>query len=138
MHKVAARKINEGLSLIPRLLLALVSALFGVVMVLIAPPTDKAPFFYAFGILCLTIAVACITRGRMRQFAGSVIGAVLFVSSLAYLVDELLRGQLVSGSRSEPSVINAVLCFVAFGVPGAAYVWEARFGLSSVRSVDTR
>jgi hypothetical protein len=136
VYKVAADKINEGLSLFPRLLLALVSTLFGLVMVLVAPPTDKAPFFYAFGVLCLTIAIACVTRGRTRQFAGSVIGSVLLVGSLAYLTYELRRGPVISGSRSEPSVINAGLFFFAFGIPGAAYVLRARFGLSSPKSLE--
>ena len=45
------------------LLLGVLATLFGITMVLIAPPTDKAIFFYAFGIFCLLIALGCFTKG---------------------------------------------------------------------------
>ena len=82
------------------------------------------------GAFCLLIVVACVTKGRVRQFVGSCIGCVLFMPSGAYLLYELVSGPLFAGRRSELSVINALLAFVAFGVPGIAYAVSARFGLS--------
>lgn len=135
MYKVAEQKLNDGLSLLPRLLLAVCSAAFGFVMVLVVPPTSKAPLFYAFAGLCFLIAIACLTRARIRKFAGSLIGTVLFTFTLACVGYELLNGPVISRSRSEPSVIMAILCFFAFGVPGARYAWRAKFGLSPSKAV---
>lgn len=128
MYKAAAAHINKGLSPFSRFILGLFSALFGVVMVLVAPPTDKAVFFYAFGTFCLLITVACVTKGAVRQFVGSVIGSVLLILSGWYLYSESTGGPFFSGRRSEPSVVNALLFFVAFGIPGAAYAIKTKFG----------
>jgi len=116
------------MSLFPRLLLAFFAALFGAVMFAVAPPDGKAIFFYAFGALCLAIAMACVTRGRIAQFSGSVVGLGVFASAVWYSATTLLCGQLVSGSRSQPSFVNSLFFFVVFGLPGAAYAWSARFG----------
>ena len=35
----------------------------------------------------------------------------------------------MGGGRSQPSVWNALLFLVTFGLPGAAYAWHAGFGL---------
>jgi hypothetical protein len=35
----------------------------------------------------------------------------------------------MGGGRSQPSVWNAILFLVTFGLPGAAYAWHAGFGL---------
>jgi hypothetical protein len=122
-------------SLIPRLILALVAGLFGVMMIGIAPPTDKAVFFYVFGAFCLAIAMACVTRGKVAQFFGSVVGAGTFLVGLWYAVSMLLGGEFVSGRRSEPSLLNALFFMAVFGAPGAAYVWHARFGFRKPRQL---
>ena len=97
-------------------------------MILVAAPTDKAAFFHVFGILCLLISVACVTKGRVRQFVGSVIGSALLIVSGWYLYSQLAGGPFFSGRRSEPSVMNGWYFFVAFGIPGAAYALKAKFG----------
>jgi hypothetical protein len=75
LHRIAAKQITQdGLSVTARIILASFSALFGAVMFLAAPPTDKAIYFYAFGALCVLICIACLTSGRARQFCGSIIG----------------------------------------------------------------
>lgn len=116
------------MSLIPRLLLACVAALFGVMMVVIAPPTDKAVFFYAFGAFCLAIASACVTRGRVAEFFGSVIGVSVMSLGAWYVFSMFAEGPILSGSRSQPSLLNALFFAIVFGVPIATYVWRARFG----------
>ena len=128
MYEQANKTINQGLSLGARITLGVISGLFGVVMLLIAPPTDKAIYFYLFGVFCLLITVASFTKGRVRQFVGSSIGSAIFIMGLAYLVSELAGGVFWSGRRSEPSVFNAVMYLVFIGVPGAAYAYKARFG----------
>jgi hypothetical protein len=118
-------------SLGPRLLLAAFSTLFGVVMIAIAPPSlEQFMPFYAFGGFCLSIAVACVFRGRIARFFASLVATVVFGAALAYLGSELLGGALISASRSEPSVLNALFFLVVFGLPAAVYVWRARFGFS--------
>lgn len=129
MYRHAEETINHGLSLGAMLLLGVLATLFGITMVLIAPPTDKAIFFYAFGIFCLLIALGCFTKGRVRQFIGSVVGCAVFGLGVWYLVIELSRGIYWPGARSEPSVWNACLYLVFIGIPGAAYAYRARFGL---------
>jgi hypothetical protein len=128
MYQAAEEQINRGLSLGARLTLGFFSASFGIVMLLVAPPTDKAVFFYVFGGFCMLISVACVTRGRIRQFIGSVIGLTLFITSLWYLGAELTAGKILSGSRGEPSLMNAFLFLLAFGIPGVVYAAKARFG----------
>src|SRR3990172_1192605 len=108
MYKAAEEQINKGLSPFARFILGFFSALFGVLMVLTAPPTEKSPYFYAFGIFCFLISVACFTKGRLRQFVGSTIGSVLFLLSTGYLVLQFMGGPFLSDRRSEPSVANAI------------------------------
>jgi uncharacterized membrane protein len=129
MHRVAAEKITQGLSLFPRIILAVVSGLFGVVMILVAPPTEKAFYFYSFGLLCILICVACLTTGRLRQFVGSIIGVALFATSLWYLYSQAVGGRIISQGRNEPSLLNSLLFFGAFGLPGIGYAAKVRFGM---------
>ena len=129
MYKIAEKKIKEGLGPVARFLLGAVSALFGLIMVATASGT-KDPFFATtIGIFCLAITLACVTWGRVRQFVGSIIGTALFCFSLVYLWSQLAGKSLLFGGRSEPSVLNAVLFIVFFGVPGFTYAVTARFGL---------
>ncbi len=128
MYEQANKSINRGLSLGARIFLGVVAGLFGIVMFLVAPPTEKAIFFYLFGTFCLLISVACFTQSRLRQFVGSVLGSSIFVLGLVYLIAEVSGGSLWSGRRSEPSVFNAALYLVFIGIPGAAYAYRTRFG----------
>ncbi|MCL2872002.1 MAG: hypothetical protein FWF41_03310 [Betaproteobacteria bacterium] len=119
-----------------RLLLAFVTGLFGVVMLLIAltgPPEGKAPHFCVFALLCLAIAVACFTKGRVAQFFGSLIASGVLVVALFYLGHELSEGSFWKGSRSQPSIVNALFFCFLFGIPAAVYLIEAKFGLSKKR-----
>lgn len=117
------------MSLLPRLLLAIVAALFGLMMFAIAPPDDKAPFFYAFGAFCLAIAMACICRGRLAAFFASLVALGILVAGAAYFVSMLLDGPFSSGRRSQPSLLNALSFIAVFGLPCAAFLWNGRFGL---------
>lgn len=121
-------EISQGLSRGARFILGFFLGLFGVTMILVAPSTDKAIYFYLFGVFCLLISVACITSGRIRQFIASLIGCALFLVSLVYVYAELTGGARFSGSRSEPSVAHAMLFLVVFGIPGLAYAVWVRFG----------
>lgn len=118
------------MSLGARIAIALVAILFGAMMFLhgtTANP-DKAWFSYAFGIFCMLIGAASVLKGRAAQFCGSIVGACVFLISLFYFGHELFSGPVVSGSRSQPSVVNAFLFLVAFGVPGMLYAAKAKFG----------
>ena len=128
MYREAEEKIKEGLSPFSRILLGCVSGLFGLMMVLIAPPTEKLVYFYLFGAFCLAISLACIFTGRLRQFLGSIIGVALLVLSICYLVSQLLGGGPLFSGRSDQSIFNALLFTVFFGFPGVTYAAKAKFG----------
>jgi drug/metabolite transporter (DMT)-like permease len=130
MYRAADETINRGLSLGARILLGTVAALFGVIMVLFATTSEKPFGAYLFGALCFVVALACFTYGRVRQFLGSIIGSAMFVAGVFYLADEIFDGKLLSGSRAEPSVLNAILYLALIGLPGGAYVLKARFGFA--------
>ena len=130
MYERAARSINRGLSLGARIFLGSIAALFGLLMILIASPEtgSKAIFFYGLGAFCLSIAVACFTSGRVRQFVGSAIGCIIFLTGVWYLAAEVHTGALWSSRRSDPSAYKAVLYLLFIGLPGLSYAYRARFG----------
>ena len=127
MHELANRNINQGLSLGARLLLGTVASLFGGVMFLSATP-EHLVGFYGFGAFCFFIAIACFTKGRVRQFIGSSIGCTIFIVGIVYLATQLYSGTLFTGRRAEPSAFNALLYLLFIGIPGAAYAYKVRFG----------
>jgi hypothetical protein len=135
VYRTAAVHINRGLSLVPRLILGFFALLFGVVMFLVAPPGPKAVYFYVFAGFCVLISIACIVRGRARQFVGSVIGTLLFLFTATYVVYEVWSGTLLFSGRAEPSIWNSGLCLLFFGLPGAAYALRVRFGFTKSPSV---
>ena len=93
-----------------------------------APDSNAPLMFYVFGAFCNLIALTCVTRGRGRKFVGSVIGLALFLVSLGYVYSQIAAGPIDSGSTALPSVINSLLFFIAFGIPGITYTLKARFG----------
>ncbi len=128
MYREAEEQINEGLSPFARILLGLVSGLFGLMMIGIAPETDKRIYFYLFGGFCLAICFACIFEGRIRQFLGSIIGVCLVFLSIWYLASQVLGGGPLFSSRSGQSIFNAVLFSIFFGLPGLSYAIKTKFG----------
>jgi hypothetical protein len=122
------------MSLGVRIFIAVVACLSGAIMFLhgTSADPDKAWFSYVFGAFCIAIAAASVLRGRVAQFFGSVVGCCVFLAGVFYLGQEILAGPVSSGSRSEPSVFNAVLFMIVFGVPGALYAFKARFGFGKV------
>lgn len=133
LYREAEEAINEGLSPFARILLGSVSGLFGLVMIVIAPPTDKQVYFYLFGGFCLAICFACVFKGRLRQFLGSLIGLGLVFLSGWYLVSQIMEGGPLFSARSEQSIYNAILFSIFFGIPGLTYMLKARFGLGKKR-----
>lgn len=97
-------------------------------MFLIAPPTEKQVHFYLFGGFCLVISLACIFKGRVRQFLGSVIGSALLILSVWYLASEIIGGGPVFSARSDQSIYNALLFTAFFGIPGITYALKVKFG----------
>ncbi len=130
MYEQANETINEGLSLGARIFLGSIAALFGLMMVLVGKDSLHPVGVVGFGVFCILIAVACVTTGRARQFVGSIIGTLTFLVGIAYLGHELMAGPAISGSRAQPSVLNAVLYLIFIGIPGASYAYRARFGFA--------
>lgn len=111
-----------------RLIIAIFAALFGGVMVAVAPPTDKAPLFYAFAAFCFAIAIACVAPGRIAAFFGSLVALGILVMGVAYVVSMLSGGPIATGHRSDESLLNSLLFLAVFGVPSAVYLYRTRFG----------
>lgn len=136
-HKVGADHItSQGLGLVPRIILAVFAGLFAAVMFLTAPDDGKAIYFYLFGGLCAVIALACVFRGRIRQFFGSIIGVGVFALAIWYLWGEAKTASFVSHRPGDPSLLQAILFTFGFGLPGLGYAVKTRFGFR--RSGDQR
>jgi hypothetical protein len=118
MHRQEGRGIVNNLSRGSRIVLSITSGLAGLVMVVAAPPSDKAQGFYFVALICLLLCIACISDTRIRRFLGGCIGTVLFAASLWYGYARF--GQL--------EFFNALVFFVVFGLPGVAYAVSTRFG----------
>ncbi len=130
MYGEAQSVLTKGLSPFARFLLGTVSGLFGVALIwleYISKNSQHPLAMYGFGLFCLGISFACMTRGRLRQLFGRLIGAMIFVVSLWYLYSMLDTGILTSGSRSQPSLMNAIIFFVVAGLPGLWYAIFAKF-----------
>ncbi len=125
---------DRSIGLGVRIVLAIFATLFGVVMILIAPGAENAVASYGFGGFCLSIAMACVLRGRMAKFFGSLVGTAVLVFTLFALGDVLFGDPSAFGNGDRPSVWSAVIWLVVFGSPAAAYVWHARFGFNSARA----
>lgn len=128
MRGLANELATRGLSLAPRLLLGTVALLFGAFMILAASSSASPIGFYLFGAVCLAVTLACYTWGRVRQFIGSLIGVGVFIAGVGFLIGELKGGVLWSGSRTQPSVFNAILFIIFMGLPGLMYALKTGFG----------
>jgi hypothetical protein len=128
IYKAAEQQINQGFSLVSRIILGLFSAIFAVILFANASTSERPLAVSIGGIFCICITVTCFTKGRIRQFVGSLIGTAIVAMALEYLYSELFSGQIYSGRRSSPSLVNSIGFLVVFGVPAALYVNRARFG----------
>ena len=133
MYQEAEENINNGLSLIPRILLGSVSGLFGVVLTWfgihgLMNNIESWPAMFSIGLFCLLVSFATFTWGRVRQFIGSSIGLIVFILACWYLTTQISGGLVISGKRSEPSIMNAVFFMVFFGIPCITYTLTAKFG----------
>ena len=73
----------------------------------------------------------CITTGKIRNYLGRVIGLVAFGLSVWYFVGQLGHGDFLSNKRSEPSIVNAMLFFFAFGFPGIWFAIKGKFPIKN-------
>jgi hypothetical protein len=99
-----------------KIVLGLFAALFGGMMVYserTAP--SKAPLLgYAVAFFCFAITAACFSKA-LRILAVRISGAMVFLGTVAYLVDE--PGKKYTAT-SDPHWLNAILALISFGVPG--------------------
>lgn len=131
MYQIAEEKINKGLSPIAKAILAVFASLFGVGMILMAPSSENIAYIYTFGAFCILIAFICISKGRIRQFLGSILGMSLFGIAVVYIYSQFLTGPIDSGHRGEPSILNSILFLLAFGIPGISYALKVQFGFKN-------
>src|SRR5262245_34588341 len=112
---------SAGLSLGPRILLAVFASAFAVVMFLTAGDGPGATFSYVFGGLCVVVVLGCVLPGRARHFFGSIVGVLLFAAAIGYLALEALRGTFWPATPGEPSVLMALVFLAVVGLPGLIY-----------------
>ena len=129
MYRESAERIEAGLSPGASWTLGIFSALIGAMMLAIADQDQLLGFSIVAG-FCFVIALTCVLRGRPRQFFGSLTGISLFTMGCWYLIEQILGGSILSGTRSEPSVLNATLFLFFIGMPGLLYAVRAKFGLA--------
>jgi len=128
MHWLEDNWIGNVLGRGSRMVLGFVSALFCVVMVVAAPPTDKAFGFYLIALFCFLICISCIGNTRVRHLIGSAVGVVLVAASGWYVFEVITNGP--NATRiGRPSLLNALALFLALGIPGFMYAAAARFGI---------
>ena len=111
-----------------RILLGAICLLVAALMAAIAPDDHNRIGFYGVSAFAGAAAAFLILSGRPRDFFGSCVGLALFAAGIWYLAGQLDAGHLYSGSRSRPSLLNAVLFLVSFGLPGVVFAVRTRFG----------
>ncbi len=105
-----------------RWVLGVFSAAFGLMLLLSewTAPSQAPAVAYLMAAFCAAISIACFSAA-LRNPALRLIGAMVFVATASYLIDELLRApaRAYSGT-SEPHWVNAVFALLVFGLPGLA------------------
>jgi hypothetical protein len=127
MYREGQEVLERGLSRGSRVFLGLVAGLFCAGMAVMAPSSGSPIGFYLFAVFCGSIALACLFTGRWRRLIGRFIGAAVFAASAWYFVGQLSAGTLISGSRSEPSILNALIFLLVAGLPGLLFALFGRF-----------
>lgn len=119
------------MSAISRWIIAIFS-LLGAVMVAKLPlgeevTTQQRVTQWGVAGFCVLIAVACFP-GRGRAVAVRIIGAAVFVACVGYIFDQWkLPVDLLHSQRSDPNIINAVVAFLTFGLPGGYVAVTGKF-----------
>jgi hypothetical protein len=129
MYSEGREVLEQGLSRGASVLLGVVAALMSAGMALMAPSSNSPPGFYLFALFSGAIAVACFFTGRIRHWTGRGLGAAVFALSAWYLFGQISDGVAISGSRSEPSILNAVILLFVAGIPGLLFALLGRFNL---------
>ena len=92
---------------------------------------QRAILMAAIEALCLLVFLGLMSP-ITRWWTWRGVGAIIFLAYVAYVIAMFREGggEVTVGSRrSQPSVLNALLGFVAFGVPGLMYAVLGRFTL---------
>ena len=127
MYREAQEVLAPGLSRGAAISLGIVATLTCVGMAAMAPSSNSPIGFYLFAAFCGAIAIACFTSGKIRRMVGRLLGATVFVFSACYFLNELSDGPLISGRRSQPSILNAAIFLIVAGIPGLLYALLGRF-----------
>jgi len=69
---------------------------------------------------CAIGALACLLPAS-RPVTLRLVGGTVFLAFSGYLIDMLMSGKFMGRSRADPSLVNALVAFSAFGLP-AGYV----------------
>lgn len=84
------------------------------------PDSNARRILWPAAVLCFVIVASCFP-GRHSAVANRIVGAVVFLTYVAYLIAEIKEGVWISSSSARPSVVRAVLGLMVWGLP-AGYV----------------
>ena len=104
----------------PRWILGISSAGFAAMLIYSERlASSNAPVVtYLVAAFCGSITIACFSAS-LRNSALRFIGAMVFLATAAYLVDELVTEPTKAyAGRSEPHWLNAIFALLVFGLPG--------------------
>jgi len=124
---------QNGFSLISRIVIAAASAAFGGLMLVIAPDADHSIGAYGIAASVFLIPMACLTTGRVREFALSVLGVQTLSIMLWYVGTQIETPD----GRRDPMTMKVIAAIFALGIPAYQYAFRKRFGFHPVESPAT-
>lgn len=127
MYRQGQEVLGRGLGRGASIVLGTLAALIGGGMVLLADASPSPRGFHLFALFCGAIAVTCFATGKVRTWVGRLLGASVFAVSVGYFVGQLMHGPVISGGRSQPSLLNAAVFLFVAGIPGLIFAIFGRF-----------
>ncbi|MCB1607445.1 MAG: hypothetical protein KDI71_10765 [Xanthomonadales bacterium] len=119
-----------------RILLGIVTLGLGLMLLRMGPDASYPLGHYLFAGFCFSLGTTCFASGRIQAFFGSIVASCLVIAGLSYLGSSILKEPIIGDSRATPSVLNALMFCILFGIPASMYLIHARFGFAKVIDAD--
>ncbi len=127
LYRSGEEVLAGGLSKASRIILGCAVGLMGVGVALNASNAPNPTLTWIFAGFCMAVALMCVFNGRLRRAIGRIVAATIFVTCVWYVIDCAYTEPVSSGSRSQPSLMNAVLLMLFAGIPAAYFAIRGRF-----------
>ena len=136
LYRSGEEVLAGGLSTSSRVILGLAVGAMGVGVAMSASSAPNPTLTWIFVGFCIAISLTCVCTGRVRNVVGRIVAAMIFVTCVLYVIDCAYTEPVSSGSRSQPSLSNAVLSMFFAGIPAAYFAIRGRFRERAYRQVD--